>query len=86
MYVWGVCTTAAVLQEAALRAFYLPDEAHDYELHEFGGTQRLHSDDILNSNSGGGSRSWLKDAGEAWLLRAKGRDADVIKVYAGWPR
>ncbi|XP_027136386.1 diacylglycerol kinase theta isoform X5 [Larimichthys crocea] len=69
--------------EAALRAFYLPDEPQDYELHEVGGTQRLHSDDILNRNSGPDNR---KDGGDAWLLRAKPRDAEVIKVYAGWPR
>lgn len=81
-----MCTTAAVLQEAALRTFYLPDEAQDYELHQIGGVQRLHSNDILNCNSGASSRGWLKEGGEAWLLRAKGRDADVIKVYAGWPR
>uniref|UniRef100_A0A7N8YCV2 Diacylglycerol kinase n=1 Tax=Mastacembelus armatus TaxID=205130 RepID=A0A7N8YCV2_9TELE len=32
--------------EAALRAFYLPDEPQDYELHEVGGLQRLQGDDI----------------------------------------
>ncbi|TKS65038.1 Diacylglycerol kinase theta [Collichthys lucidus] len=69
--------------EAALRVFYLPDEPQDYELHELGGAQRLHSDDILNRNSGPDNR---KDGGDAWLLRAKPRDAEVIKVYAGWPR
>lgn len=81
-----MCTTAAVLQEAALRAFYLPDEAQDYELHQVGGVQRLHGDDNHNCDSGASSRSFLKEAGEAWLLRAKGRDTEVIKVYAGWPR
>lgn len=85
MYVSGVCTTTGVLQEAALRAFYLPGDAQDYELHEIGGTQSLHSD-LLNCNSAAGSRSQLKDGGEAWFLRAKDRDADVIKVYVGWPR
>lgn len=75
-----MCTTAAVLQEAALRAFYLPEDTQDYELLEVGGAQRLRGDDVLNRNSGASGR------GEAWLLRAKARDADVIKVYAGWPR
>lgn len=75
-----MCTTAAVLQEAALRAFYLPEDAQDYDLLEVGGAQRLRSHDVLNRNSGASGRS------EAWLLRAKARDADVIKVYAGWPR
>ncbi|CAB1423843.1 unnamed protein product [Pleuronectes platessa] len=46
--------------EAALRAFYLPDDPQDFELHE--------------------------DGGEAWLLRPKPRAAEVIQVYAGWPR
>ncbi|XP_040903831.1 diacylglycerol kinase theta isoform X2 [Toxotes jaculatrix] len=72
--------------EAALRAFYLPDEPQDYELHEIGGLQRLHSDDILNRNSGPDNRSSLKDGGDAWLLRAKPRDSEDIKVYATWPR
>nr|XP_046261239.1 diacylglycerol kinase theta [Scatophagus argus]XP_046261240.1 diacylglycerol kinase theta [Scatophagus argus] len=72
--------------EAVLRAFYLPDEPQDYELHEIGGMQRLHGDDILNRNGSPDNRSSLKDGGDAWLLRAKPRDVDVIKVYAGWPR
>lgn len=72
--------------EAALRAFYLPVEPQDFELHEVGGLQRLHSDDILNRNGGPDNRGSLKDGGEAWLLRAKRRDADIIKVYASWPR
>lgn len=71
---------AGVLQEAALRAFYLPDQAQDYELHQIGGSQRLHSDEVLDRSG------WPKDGGEAWLLRARPRDADVIKVYAGWAR
>ncbi|XP_053284682.1 diacylglycerol kinase theta [Pleuronectes platessa] len=72
--------------EAALRAFYLPDDPQDFELHEVGGLQRLHSDDILNRNGGPDNRSSLKDGGEAWLLRPKPRAAEVIQVYAGWPR
>uniref|UniRef100_UPI0037E9495F diacylglycerol kinase theta n=1 Tax=Semicossyphus pulcher TaxID=241346 RepID=UPI0037E9495F len=72
--------------EAALRAFYLPDEPQDFELHEVGGMQRLHSDDILNRNGGPDNRSSLKDGGDSWLLRAKPRDAEVIQVHAGWPR
>ncbi|XP_071362748.1 diacylglycerol kinase theta [Trachinotus anak] len=72
--------------EAALRAFYLPSEPQDYELHEVGGLQRLHSDDILNRNSGPDNRSSVRDGGDTWLLRAKPRDTEVIKVYADWPR
>ncbi|XP_058506003.1 diacylglycerol kinase theta-like [Solea solea] len=73
--------------EAALRAFYLPDDPQDYELHEVGGLQRLHSDDVLNRNSGPDNRSPLKDGGDAaWMLRAKRRDAEVVQVYTGWPR
>ncbi|XP_078116113.1 diacylglycerol kinase theta [Sander vitreus] len=72
--------------EAALRAFYLPDEPLGYELQDVGSVQRLHSDDILNRNGGPDNRSFLKDGGDACLLRAKPRDAEDIKVYAGWPR
>ncbi|TDH07298.1 hypothetical protein EPR50_G00104560 [Perca flavescens] len=72
--------------EGALRAFYLPDEPLGYELHDVGGVQRLHSDDILNRNGGPDNRSSPKDGGDAWLLRAKPRDAEDIRVYASWPR
>lgn len=72
--------------EAALRAFYLPDDPQDYELHEIGGQQRLHSDDILNRNGGPDNRGSLKEGGDSWMLRSKPRDAEVIKVYASWSR
>ncbi|XP_026199803.1 diacylglycerol kinase theta [Anabas testudineus] len=72
--------------EAALRAFYIPDEPQDYELHEIGSQQRLHSDDILNRNGSPDNRSSLKDGGDSWLLRARPRDSEVIKVHFGWPR
>ncbi|KAM3866733.1 diacylglycerol kinase theta [Diretmus argenteus] len=70
--------------EAALRAFYLPDDPLDYELQELGGQQLLHSDDILNRN-GGPDKSQLKDgAVDAWILRAKPHDTEVLKVYVSW--
>uniref|UniRef100_A0A3Q1J7S5 Diacylglycerol kinase n=1 Tax=Anabas testudineus TaxID=64144 RepID=A0A3Q1J7S5_ANATE len=69
--------------EAALRAFYIPDEPQDYELHEIGSQQRLHSDDILNRNGSPDNRSSLKDGGDSWLLRARPRDSEVIKVHFG---
>ncbi|KAM4555285.1 diacylglycerol kinase theta isoform 1-T1 [Odontesthes bonariensis] len=73
--------------EAALRGFYLPDDPQNFELHEAGGLLHVHSDDILNRNdSSPDNRGSLKDGGDAWLLRAKPRDAEVIKVYASWPR
>lgn len=72
--------------EAALRAFYLPDDPQDFELHEIGGLQRLHSDDILNRNGGPDNRNSLKDGGDSWLLKAKPRVTEVIKVYNDWPR
>uniref|UniRef100_A0A665UZT9 Diacylglycerol kinase n=1 Tax=Echeneis naucrates TaxID=173247 RepID=A0A665UZT9_ECHNA len=72
--------------EAALRAFYLPGDPQDFELHEVGSLQHLHSDDILNRNGGQqmDNRISLREGGDAWVLRAKPRDADIIKVYAGW--
>ncbi|XP_029702767.1 diacylglycerol kinase theta isoform X1 [Takifugu rubripes] len=78
-------TTNEEVVEAALRAFYLPDEPQDYELLHIGCMQRLHGDDSLN-HRGPNNRSSLKDAGSAWLLRAKPGDTEVIKVYAGWAR
>ncbi|XP_068428379.1 diacylglycerol kinase theta [Clinocottus analis] len=81
--------------EAALRAFYIPDEPQDFELLELGAAQRLHAADVLNRNGadhrgsdhrGSDHRGSLKDGGDAWLLRARPRDAEVLKVYAGRPR
>lgn len=81
------CSPDVVLQEAALRAFYLPDDPQDFELKEVSYTHRLHSDDILNRNGGTDNRGGsLKDGGDAWLLRAKPRDPEVIKVYMARPR
>lgn len=68
-------------QEAALRTFYLPDDPQHFQLQEVGGLERLHSDDVLNRNSGS-----LKDGGDAWMLRAKRGNAEVIKVYGGVTR
>ncbi|KAM9834364.1 diacylglycerol kinase theta-like isoform X4 [Syngnathus typhle] len=64
--------------EAALRAFYLPDDPQDVQLQEVGGLERVHSDDILNRSSGS-----LKGGGDSWMLRAKGGRAEVIRVYDG---
>ncbi|XP_061542464.1 diacylglycerol kinase theta-like isoform X3 [Phycodurus eques] len=61
--------------EAALRAFYLPDDPRDFQLQEVGGLGRLRSD---GGPDGGG--------GDAWILRAKGGRAEVIKVYGGAAR
>lgn len=66
--------------EATLRAFYLPGEPQDFDLQEVGGLQRLHTDDVLNRNGGS-----LRDGGDAWILRAKLRNSDIIEVHAGWP-
>uniref|UniRef100_A0AAQ5ZQL9 Diacylglycerol kinase n=1 Tax=Amphiprion ocellaris TaxID=80972 RepID=A0AAQ5ZQL9_AMPOC len=64
--------------EASLRCFFLPGDSQDFQLQEVGGMQRLHGDDILNRNGGS-----LKDGGDAWMLRSKPRDDDVIQVFAG---
>uniref|UniRef100_A0A3Q3MTR5 Diacylglycerol kinase n=1 Tax=Labrus bergylta TaxID=56723 RepID=A0A3Q3MTR5_9LABR len=67
--------------EAALRAFYLPDEPQNFELQEVRAMQCLHSDDILNRNGSPDNRSSLKDGADTWLLRAKPRGAEVIQVH-----
>ncbi|XP_061580814.1 diacylglycerol kinase theta-like [Cololabis saira] len=71
-----------VVVRSPLRAFYLPDDPQDFELHDGGGLQRLHDDDVLNRNGGGS----LKDGGDAWILTARPQDAAVIQVFAGWSR
>ncbi|KAM4732613.1 diacylglycerol kinase theta isoform 2-T2 [Anableps anableps] len=73
--------------EAALRAFYLPDEPQHFELEDLGGLQRHHSDDFLNRNAvAPDNRPSPKEGGDTKLLRAKPRRDDVIKVHAAWTR
>ncbi|GCB81383.1 hypothetical protein scyTo_0021387, partial [Scyliorhinus torazame] len=73
--------------EAALRAYYIPDDPQEYELHTF--TQdAVYSDDITNPNDGSVESKTLSvfhdTIPEAWVLRAKPRDCDVVKIYPGW--
>ncbi|KAM6980369.1 LOW QUALITY PROTEIN: diacylglycerol kinase theta [Aplochiton taeniatus] len=72
--------------EAALRAFYLPDEPQRYELVEAGSQPTLHTDDILNRNgTPTDNKSIFKECPpEAWLIRAKLQETENLKVYAGW--
>ncbi|XP_062381306.1 diacylglycerol kinase theta isoform X1 [Sardina pilchardus] len=71
--------------EAALRAFYLPDEPQDYELQVHGQQPALLSDDIINRNGTPDDKSIFKDnPPDSWLLRAKPRHSDVLKIYAAW--
>ncbi|KAJ8015739.1 hypothetical protein DPEC_G00029280 [Dallia pectoralis] len=70
--------------ESALRAFYIPDEPLDFEL-QCNGQQSLHSEDILNRNGTLDEKAVFKEnISEMWLLRAKPKDTEVLKIYAGW--
>ncbi|KAJ0069030.1 hypothetical protein NL108_016334 [Boleophthalmus pectinirostris] len=94
--------------EAALRAYYLPDDPLDFELQEVNlhgnGHQGLHADgggedaaqndpthdeeDVLNQNRNGlnQNQDQPEDRGETWVLRAKPKYSEVIKVYQDWER
>ncbi|XP_015228773.1 PREDICTED: diacylglycerol kinase theta [Cyprinodon variegatus] len=73
--------------EAALRAFYLPEDPHHFQLEEFSSLQHHHSDDLLNQNASSlENRNSAKNGGDARLLRAKPRRDDMIKVHAAWSR
>ncbi|XP_037833445.1 diacylglycerol kinase theta [Kryptolebias marmoratus] len=73
--------------EAALRAFYLPNEPSNFELQEVCVLQRPASDDVLNRNAGApDNRGSLKDTSDSCLLRAKPRNSESIKVYTSWAR
>uniref|UniRef100_A0AAY4DVJ0 Diacylglycerol kinase n=1 Tax=Denticeps clupeoides TaxID=299321 RepID=A0AAY4DVJ0_9TELE len=70
--------------EAALRAFYIPDEPQDYEL-QMHGQPALLTDDIINRNGALDNKSTFKEcASDAWVLRAKARESEVLRIYAGW--
>lgn len=73
-------TRSEEVVEASLGSFYLPGEPQGFELCELGGRQCLHSDDVLNRNGS------LDNRCNTWLLKAKPRQREVIKVHIGWPR
>ncbi|KAK7916229.1 hypothetical protein WMY93_011990 [Mugilogobius chulae] len=100
-----VCVSKATnneeVVEAALKAYYLPDDPLDFELQEVGlhsnGHQGLHADggggvqnnpthseeeDILNRNG----LNQHQDQGETWVLRAKPKYSEVLRVYQDWER
>ncbi|KAG2466799.1 DGKQ kinase, partial [Polypterus senegalus] len=73
--------------EAALRAYFIPDDPHDYELQVYS-QQVLVSEDIINRNGSmenTKSQSVFRESiPEAWVLRAKPKDCEVLKIFAGW--
>ncbi|KAK1799059.1 hypothetical protein P4O66_007326, partial [Electrophorus voltai] len=70
-------------QEAALRAFYVANELQEYELVPYT-PQGLLTDDIINRNGAPDNKGVFKDSSqEAWLLRAKPRETEQLKVYVG---
>uniref|UniRef100_A0A8D0GY71 Diacylglycerol kinase n=1 Tax=Sphenodon punctatus TaxID=8508 RepID=A0A8D0GY71_SPHPU len=73
--------------EAALRAYYITDDQQDYELQTFT-QQTFLSDDIINRNDATEESqpgSVFREAvPEAWIIRAKAKDHEVIKIYPGW--
>nr|XP_055033775.1 diacylglycerol kinase theta-like [Misgurnus anguillicaudatus] len=72
--------------EAALRAFYIPDEPQDYELQSYS-QPGLFTDDIINRNGTTDNKPVFKDnAHEFSILRAKPRETEVLKIYPGWLR
>ncbi|XP_058874845.1 diacylglycerol kinase theta-like [Acipenser ruthenus] len=73
--------------EAALRVYYIPDEPQDYELQIYC-QQVLVNEDITNCNGATEnpkSQSVFKESvPEAWVLQAKPKESEVLKIYAGW--
>ncbi|KAM6469365.1 diacylglycerol kinase theta isoform 1-T1 [Liasis olivaceus] len=73
--------------EAALRAYYISDDQQDYELQTFT-QQALFCDDIINRNDTSEEAqpgSVFREAvPEAWVIRAKPKENEVIKIYPGW--
>ncbi|XP_075450391.1 diacylglycerol kinase theta isoform X2 [Ascaphus truei] len=73
--------------EASLRAYYIPDDPRDYELQTLT-PQTLACEDIINRNGttdDDKAGSVFKEViPEAWIIRAKPKDRDVLKIYLGW--
>ncbi|CAL1586858.1 unnamed protein product [Knipowitschia caucasica] len=78
--------------EAALRAYYLPDDPLDFELQEVGLHRAAHTDpshseeDVLNSNGLSQEPQPSEEQGETWVLRAKDKFSEILRVYQDWDR
>uniref|UniRef100_A0A8C9FM91 Diacylglycerol kinase n=1 Tax=Pavo cristatus TaxID=9049 RepID=A0A8C9FM91_PAVCR len=75
--------------EAALRAYYINDDQQEYELQTFT-QQALLSDDIINRNDAAEDSNlgsvFRESVPEAWIIRAKPKDEEVIRIYPAWLR
>ncbi|KAI5623110.1 diacylglycerol kinase theta, partial [Silurus asotus] len=72
--------------EAALKAFYIPDDAQDYELQSYTHPDLL-IDDIINRNGMPDNKVVFKDCQpEVWLIRAKPKETEVLKIYTDWQK
>uniref|UniRef100_A0A8C6JPW5 Diacylglycerol kinase n=1 Tax=Melopsittacus undulatus TaxID=13146 RepID=A0A8C6JPW5_MELUD len=73
--------------EAALRAYYINDDQQEYELQTFT-QQALLSDDVINRNDAvedsNLSSVFRESVPEAWIIRAKPKDEEVIRIYPAW--
>ncbi|XP_065262777.1 diacylglycerol kinase theta [Emys orbicularis] len=73
--------------EAALRAYYVNGDQQHYELQTFS-QQTLFSDDIINRNDATEETNpgpvFREAVPEAWIIRAKSKDHEVIRIYPGW--
>ncbi|XP_061490933.1 diacylglycerol kinase theta isoform X3 [Rhineura floridana] len=73
--------------EAALRSYYINVDHQDYELQTFT-QQALFCDDIINRNDTTEETQpgsvFQEAVPEAWIIRAKPRDNEVIKIYPAW--
>ncbi|XP_007056908.3 LOW QUALITY PROTEIN: diacylglycerol kinase theta [Chelonia mydas] len=73
--------------EAALRAYYVNDDQQHYELQTFS-QQTLFSDDIINRNDATEETNpgpvFREAVPEAWIIRAKSKDHEIIRIYPGW--
>uniref|UniRef100_A0A8D0FMD9 Diacylglycerol kinase n=1 Tax=Strix occidentalis caurina TaxID=311401 RepID=A0A8D0FMD9_STROC len=73
--------------EAALRAYYINDDQQEYELQTFT-QQALLSDDVINRNDAAEDSNlgsvFRESVPEAWIIRAKSKEEEVIRIYAAW--
>ncbi|XP_038626424.1 diacylglycerol kinase theta isoform X1 [Tachyglossus aculeatus] len=73
--------------EAALRAYYINEDLQDFMLQTFT-QQALVDEDIVMRNGVTDETTtgsvFKESAPEAWIIRAKPKDHEVIKIYPGW--
>lgn len=87
-----VHTWPPLLQEAALRAYYITEDPHNFDLQVLPAPAQAGETGARGKSRSGGSAEEegsqgpgsLEAVSEAWIIRALPRPQEVLKIYPAW--